>query len=175
LSIAFGKLYIADTNNHSIRVADLKSRKVATIQFKNLEKLRPFKTLQAQFSGEIITLPAQVIAPGEALLTLQLELPEGCKLNPLAPSVINLTSSDEQIIRLKQPQQQHFGNGIRPLAVPLQVREGEAYLNINLLVYYCQSAIESLCYFKEAQLNVPVKVAQGAGTNSLTASYKVTL
>lgn len=36
LSIANGKLYIADTNNHSIRVADLNSGEVSTLQIKSV-------------------------------------------------------------------------------------------------------------------------------------------
>ena len=41
VSVAFGKLYIADTNNHAIRVADLKTKKVETLEIKGLESLRP--------------------------------------------------------------------------------------------------------------------------------------
>lgn len=36
LSVADGKLYIADTNNHAIRVADLKSQEVTTLELKGI-------------------------------------------------------------------------------------------------------------------------------------------
>ncbi len=36
VSVANGKLYIADTNNHRIRVADLDSRSVETLELKGL-------------------------------------------------------------------------------------------------------------------------------------------
>ena len=36
ISIADGKLYIADTNNHAIRVADLESGEVRTLELKGI-------------------------------------------------------------------------------------------------------------------------------------------
>jgi hypothetical protein len=36
VSIAGGKLYIADTNNHAIRVADLNTLEVSTLELKGL-------------------------------------------------------------------------------------------------------------------------------------------
>lgn len=41
LSIAGGKLYVADTNNHLIRVVDLKTKRVTTLEVKGLERARP--------------------------------------------------------------------------------------------------------------------------------------
>ena len=37
ISIADGKLYIADTNNHAVRVADLESLEVTTLELRGLE------------------------------------------------------------------------------------------------------------------------------------------
>ena len=36
LSVAYGKLYIADTNNHAIRVADLETQEVSTLEIEGL-------------------------------------------------------------------------------------------------------------------------------------------
>ena len=54
-------MYIADTNNHVIRIADLQSKKVETLAFQKLEKLRPRRPGRERFSGETLALPAQVI------------------------------------------------------------------------------------------------------------------
>jgi thiol-disulfide isomerase/thioredoxin len=173
VSIAFGKIYIADTNNHSIRWADLKTRKVETIQFKNLEKLRPRSVKQDKFTGEMIELPLQTLAQGSATLTLQLELPAGYKLNGLAPSTVVVASSEQQIASLNNGVQQVFSHPKFPLAVPLKVREGETSLRVNLVIYYCEAAKESLCYFKEVRLHLPIKVTKGAGSNKIAASYRL--
>jgi len=43
LSIAFGKLYVADTNAHRIRVVDLKTSKVSTLELKGVKPPPPQK------------------------------------------------------------------------------------------------------------------------------------
>jgi thiol-disulfide isomerase/thioredoxin len=169
LSIAFGKLYVADTNNHAIRVVDLKTKRTETLQMKGIDKLLPRAKVK-EFAGEIVEIPAQEIEPGEATLTLNLELPKGYKLNTLAPSALKLTTSDKSLsINTESP----LRNPKFPLSVPIKVSEGEATVNADFVIYYCESEKESLCYFKEAVIRVPVIVKKGAGRRALTATYKL--
>jgi thiol-disulfide isomerase/thioredoxin len=171
VSVAFGKLYIADTNNHLIRVADLKTRRVETLRIDRLEKLRPRKA--RKFLGETIELGQQSIEPGDGSITLQLELPAGYKLNKLAPTSVTITTSSGQVVSLASGAAQSFANPNFPLIVPIAAREGETSIELGLVVYYCESAKDSLCYFKEARLSLPVKVSKGAGNNKLRAEYKL--
>ncbi len=46
LSIANGKLYVADTNNHAIRVVDLKTRQAVTLNIKGLQPPAPIAPIQ---------------------------------------------------------------------------------------------------------------------------------
>ena len=172
VSVAFGKLYVADTNNHLIRVADLKTRRVETLQIKGLEKLRPRKS--KQFAGETVELAAQSIEPGDATLTLQLELPAGYKLNAQAPSAL-IVASQSQVVNLTDGAERTFSKPTFPIAVPIKVSEGEAVVRADFVVYFCEAAKESLCYFKEARLSIPVKVKKDAGGHKLTATYKLRL
>ena len=173
VSVAFGKLYIADTNNHLIRVADLKARRLETLQLKGLEKLRPRKS--KQFLGEVIELPSQSIEPGAGTLTLQLELPAGYKLNPLAPSALTITTSQNQVVAFSAGAEQTFRNPHFPVEVPIKVGEGDSSITADFVVYYCEAAKESLCYFKEARVTIPVKVTPGSGNHRLSAPYKLRL
>lgn len=168
VSVAFGKLYIADTNNHLIRVADLKTRRVETLQIKGLDRLRPRRA--RQYAGESVDLPAQVIEPGDATLTVQLELPAGFKLNEQAPSALSVSSSEPAILSIEA--QQPFRNPRFPVAVPIKVSEGDAIITAELVLYYCESAREALCYFKEARLTIPVKARRGAGTRKISVAYQ---
>ncbi|HXG92125.1 MAG TPA: thioredoxin-like domain-containing protein [Blastocatellia bacterium] len=172
VSIAFGKLYVADTNNHAIRVVDLKSKRVETLQFKNMEKLRPPMRAR-QFAGEVIELPAQTIEPGDATITLQLELPAGYKLNAQAPSAVAVTTTQKEVAAING--QPSFRNPQFPLSVPVKVAEGQTTVNVEFTVYYCESAKESLCYFKEARVIAPIVVKRGAGAHKIAATYKLTL
>jgi thiol-disulfide isomerase/thioredoxin/sugar lactone lactonase YvrE len=173
VSVAFGKLYIADTNNHLIRVADLKSKRLETLQIKGLEKLRPRKA--KQFTGDAIDLAAQSIEPGDATLTLQLALPAGYKVNAQAPSALTVTAPQNPVVTLTGGAEQTFSNPNFPISIPIRVSEGEATINAEFIVYFCEDAKESLCYFKEARLSIPVIVKKRAGTHKLTAAYNLRL
>ncbi|HWO01263.1 MAG TPA: thioredoxin-like domain-containing protein [Blastocatellia bacterium] len=173
VSIALGKLYVADTNNHAIRVVDLKTRRTTTLQIKGLDKLRPRATSK-QFTGETVELPVQTVEPGDATITLILELPKGYKLNALAPSSVGLTASSG-VIGFAGGEGPAFRNPKFPLEVPLKLNEGDAILRADFVLYYCESERETLCYFKEAVVVIPVKVKRGAGSRSLSAKYRLQL
>lgn len=174
LSIAFGKIYIADTNNSAIRVADLKTRQVETVQFKNIEKLRP-RARMAKFIGEIIELSAQSIEPGNATLAVSLELPKGYKLNSIAPTAIKAVSAEQRTVGFASGAESIIRNPQFPVSVPIKVNAGETKVTVDFAIYYCETGKESLCFIKEARLVIPVKAQKGAGNNKLTADYKLAL
>lgn len=171
VSIAFDKLYIADTNNHLIRVADLKTRRVETLQIKDLEKLRPRKS--RQFAGQTLDLPAQSIEPGSSNLTVQLELPAGYKLNSEAPTAMTIATSKADVLSFNGSESKTFASPNFPLTIPLTIAEGDATATIDFVVYYCESVKESLCFFKEARLRIPVSAKKGSGNRALSATYKL--
>src|SRR6185503_6233249 len=88
LSVANGKLYVADTNNHAIRAIDLKTRETKTLR---INGLTPPQAPEVSGNGsapnaEEIKLTAQKIrARGEGTLVINVALPAGYHLNPAAP------------------------------------------------------------------------------------------
>ncbi|MFQ3609982.1 MAG: thioredoxin-like domain-containing protein, partial [Fimbriimonadales bacterium] len=86
LTYANGKLYIADTNNHLIRVADLKTRRVETLLIKGLETLKP----PAPAPVSLVERPEIELGGTTPTLTLQIQLPEGYKLNAQARSQVRI-------------------------------------------------------------------------------------
>src|SRR6185369_7553269 len=132
VSVAFDRLYIADTNNHSIRVADLKTRRVETLQIKGLEKLKKLKRQSSNgFAGEVIEIPSQTIEPGDATLTLRLELPSGYKLNVEAPSALTIVTEQTGAVLLagnptsgaESKMDQVIRNPKFPVGVPIKAAE----------------------------------------------------
>ena len=87
-----GKLYLADGNNHQIRVLDLASKKVSTLMLTNLEMLTE-GTSSEEFSGRLVELPEMEIGVGSGKLTIDLNLPDGYKLNEAAPTLLEWRSS----------------------------------------------------------------------------------
>lgn len=164
LSVANGKLYIADTNNHTIRIADLASRRVDTLAIRGLEKLQPSRTLLRPHE---IAVEAQTVQPGKVELVLNLVLPEGYKLNPLAPSRLTISVTPASSVSGLPDK----GTTIRslPIRIPLQVeKDGEARVSVDL--YYCESGKEALCYVRQLQWRIPLKV-QAGGTTQIEVAY----
>src|SRR6266516_4410219 len=89
LSVAGDKLYVADTNNHAIRVVDLKTKETKTLQIRGLQP--PASNQAAATSVDIapnaeeIKLAAQTIKQVDVALLMNVELPPGYHLNPSAP------------------------------------------------------------------------------------------
>src|ERR1041384_3174616 len=89
VGLANNNLYVADTNNHAIRVIDLKTKRATTLKLDRL--MPPAKNLQAleNASGpnaEEIKVPSQHLRAGaDGALQIDVELPAGYHLNPPPP------------------------------------------------------------------------------------------
>lgn len=167
LSWAGDKLYIADTNNNLIRVWDATSGQVSTLALSGLEKMHPMK--MADFKGEKVILDGQTVKPGERTLQVDLRFPEGVGLNPQAPSRWEAASSDGTAVK---PESLSGYVGGNMLSVPLRLADGKAALSLTLHLYYCSHGKESLCYFKEVRLELPLTV-QAGGAELAPVSYQV--
>lgn len=166
LSIAHGKLYIADTNNHLIRVADLKTKQVSTLQIKGMEKLVP-KIVRAQVP--VMTLPVQSMEPGAGVLNIQLTLPAGYQLNPNAPTRVQVTAGPGA--KIDEKPELILENPKFPLTAGLQWSGEKPALQVLLTIYYCREGHEGLCFVKEVRLEQPVELRSGSGKRELTIAY----
>jgi DNA-binding beta-propeller fold protein YncE len=173
VSIANGTLYIADTNNHVIRVADLKTRRVETLQLKNAERLWPETGSDSAEQARV--LPEQTVKPGKATLTIALDLPRGHKVSPDAPSFVTVTSSDGGTLALGAKGEQTFKMPRFPVVVPLRASEGRDSVRIRCAIYYCTKRNEGLCYFDGADIVLPVVARNDADGRDLQVPLKLTL
>ena len=98
LDYANGKLYVADTNNHAVRVIDLETNIVSTVAFPNPEALQMEGRITVaggnQAQAMRITLDAQTVAPGAGEIVLRIALPDGYKINEQAPSQVQWNSAN---------------------------------------------------------------------------------
>lgn len=152
ITYANGKLYIADTNNHLIRVADLKTRRVETLRLKGLDQLKP-PALYAQPIEQ--KREPLLIASQKGTLVLRLNLPQGHKLNPDARSIARI-EAEGATIDGKTQTEIPLTNPTTPISLTLEKQQ--AILKIRLLLYYCRADQEALCYFKELYLHQPIRV-----------------
>ncbi|HEX8475965.1 MAG TPA: thioredoxin-like domain-containing protein [Pyrinomonadaceae bacterium] len=95
LSAADGKLYVADTNNHAVRVVDLKTGQTSTLMLRGLQPpatntastttLTDADNTTAPNTEETRLAPQRLRANATATLNVDVALPDGYHLNPSAP------------------------------------------------------------------------------------------
>ena len=169
LDYANGKLYIADTNNNAIRVVDLETDEVSTIVFPNPELLqiadRPIVVAGNAAAGLEVTLPEQQLSAGEGEIELNIVLPEGYKLNDLAPFSSDwLITSGNALAITEENRHQSMIEPELPVRVPITLSEGSATLHGDLTIYYCEAVDVNLCFIERVRINAPVVAGEGDST-----------
>lgn len=174
ISYADGKLYVADTNNHSIRVIDLASETVSTVNFPNVALLITREVAVVggnQTLGERVSLPEQSVQAGEGVLDLTLTLPEGYKINPLIQSFVTVRAQGEAVT----PAEAQATLTETTLALPLTFSTGEGTLTLEVTAYYCEAQEERVCLIEDVVISVPVRVQEVGDSTSLTIARTVQL
>ena len=168
LVFAGGKFYITDTNNHLIRVYEIASRQVSTLQLKNVGKLMATEKKKGEFKGELVQVAEQEVGTGDGTIDVTIKIPDGYKLNAEAPFYIGYASADSGVVRLiPKVHEQNIQNPKFPVSIPATFGLGKTNVDVNLVVYYCAEGKESLCLIKQLRLAVPVQVGQSIGAKAV--------
>ena len=182
LSVANGKLYIADTNNHAVRVVDVKTKRTSTLNIKGLQPpasgaVATLTEGESSPNAEEIKLAPQVLGAGsDAELIAQVELPPGYHLNPAAPQRYRLSveSGPRQLGLLFETELGAIGHdkvvsrSLKNLQLPLRIpirsfETGKAELRLQLTLFYCREDNTGTCRIKTLVWQVPVEVTNTAG------------
>jgi DNA-binding beta-propeller fold protein YncE len=182
LSVANGKLYIADTNNHAVRVVDVKTKRTATLNIKGLQPpasgaVATLTEAESSPNAEEIKLAPQILGAGsDAELIAQVELPSGYHLNPAAPQRyrISVESGPQQLGLLSETEPGAIGHdkvvsrSLKNLQLPLRIpirsfETGKAELRLQLTLFYCREDNTGTCRIKTLVWQVPVEVTNSAG------------
>jgi len=167
LALANGNLYVADTNNHAIRVIDLKTKRATTLKISGLTP--PAKNMQAleTASGpnaEEIKVPSQRLRAGaNGTLQIDVELPAGYHLNPLAPQRYKV-SSDGKSIAIDEKVASRAAKDLKlPLRIPLNATAaGPTNLRAQITLFYCREDNTGTCRIRTLVWQVPVEVTNDA-------------
>lgn len=154
------KLYIADTNNHHIRILDMKTGKVSSLEFKNKELLNPKK--KSVFRGRIVEWPKQNIHSGKGKIILDIRLPKNYKLTQDAPLSIEWTTQNDKVIKFTSSPEDFASKNLSfPLEIPVEAQPGQTEISLDAAVYYCQEN-SSICLFDYLRIKVPIHVMDNA-------------
>jgi DNA-binding beta-propeller fold protein YncE len=163
LALANGNLYVADTNNHAIRVIDLKTKRTSTLRINGLTP--PTRNMQAleNASGpnaEEIKVPAQKLRAGATSeLQISVELPAGYHLNPLAPQRYKV-SVDGKNLAVDEKVAAKAAKDLKlPILVPITPGPpGSTNLRAQVTLFYCREDNTGTCRIKTLVWQVPVEV-----------------
>jgi hypothetical protein len=153
LRVHRGRLYIADTNNHQVRVADLTSWQMHTFRMRGLERLPAGEAAQVE---ETVLSPVSA-ASGTLRLKLEVQMPAGYVRNPDAPLMVRTGGS--------QPAVYSFAPAEEILIVEqLQTTRD---LSLEVVIYYCQEEKHQVCLIHHGRLRVPLVAAPGGPTEAV--------
>lgn len=159
LSIADGKLFVADTNNHAIRVVDLKTKETSTLKIEGLTSPVEIKDEVEGFSPntkEIKLDVQEVAANAETSLVFNIKLPEGFHLNLNAPQRYEMSVASGKNVKVATSKQKFTK---LPLNVPFQTtKAGTAVLQAKMSVYYCREDNTGTCQIKTLVWKIPLNV-----------------
>ena len=180
LAVAGNKLYVADTNNHAIRVVDLKTKETKTLPIKGL---LPPASNQATANGdaapneEEIKLAPQKIRTGEGAVVINVELPAGYHLNPSAPQRYKVsTESGAQTLVIDQQNASRTAKGLQlPIRIPFRaVSASVAEVRASFTFVYCREDNTGTCRIKTLVWRAPVEfVADPAAPAEIKLTTRV--
>ena len=175
LALANHKLYIADTNNHAIRVVDLKTKRASTLKLNGLtppaQNMQALETATGPNAEEIKTVGQKLRAGADAFLQIEVELPAGYHLNPLAPQRYKI-SVEGKSLTVDEKQASRTSKELKlPLRVPVNAASaGPSTVRAQVTLFYCREDNTGTCRIKTLVWQVPVEV-----TNDASAPAEVKL
>ena len=170
-----GKLFIADTNNHRLCVADLKT---GTVDVLEIAGLKPPKKSSDNAVADVADGPVTVVkqqtvkSGGKLTLAFFVKMPEDYKLNASFPHRYRLSTTDTQSFLDKRhlrgkPQVAPDGKSLLA-EVPLAKAEGSATFHLSLTFGYCREGKGGLCKLRTVRWKLPLKVDDKLGRTRLT-------
>jgi len=184
LSVANGKLYVADTNNHAVRVVDIATKRTTTLVMRGLKpparpEMKPDEYMADVSAGpnaSELSAPEQRLAVGDGgALVFDVELPAGHHLNAAAPNRYKiLTEYGRDYITYGAPagatpaHPVGFSDTSKDVRLPLRVEargleRGRVGLRAELTLYYCREDDTGVCRVKTLVWRVPVEVTDEPG------------
>jgi thiol-disulfide isomerase/thioredoxin len=178
VSATTDQLFVADTNNHKVKVVDLKSQKVKTLALEGLSAPNLAPRPPSFPNAKVIDVATSKVSPGQSFaLDITVVLPKGYKLNEEVPLTYLLETPSKRGLlgpealpegqKIKPPPKPNFTVTV-PLAKPSAA--GEKFdLRLSLQTFVC-SETSSLCAIKCYVWNVPVAFSDESAGGSISLS-----
>ncbi len=160
LDLVDGVLYVADTNNHAIRMIDLESGATSTLVLSGIEAFMP---VADGYQGTVLALEPVMVNDGAGTLLIDIRTPEGYKFNDLAPTSI-VWSVEGDIAKIPVEANVTTPDPTFPMQFSVDFEEGSGVIVADLNLYYCESETQALCLFEQVRLRLPLEVGGEHGS-----------
>ena len=175
LAIGNGQLFIADTNNHRICVADLQNGSLKELQIEGLTPPSPPSAKPViDTTGATQVEPQAIRATSELMVSVKLNIPEGYKRNELAPVTWRIFASEDQtqIVAeaLNVRDEAVVADNVATFAIPLTQQAGETVITLQMSYGYC-STDSSLCRLASQTWLIPIQIADENEGSDLNLSF----
>lgn len=176
MTISGDTLYVADTNNHRLITIDMKTQKASNFEIVGLSE--PTRSVRISVGdkpdkAQLLQVTPQKIAAGETVtLAVDLQIPDGYKLNDLAPLRAKILANGKQPLIAEE----HLGKSIKGkvdgetavFAIPLAASEGSAQLQLSVTYSFCRGGVGGLCKLHTSRWLLPIAITtDGAATINL--------
>ncbi|KAF3704389.1 NHL repeat-containing protein 2 [Channa argus] len=176
-------LYVADTNNHQVKVLDLVSKTVSLFPISMcctdsvpVKISGPAKAPTLPKSAAKKEMPPVAVSAGQSLImSLTLSLPEGTKLTEEAPSCWALTAEGNEWLLDNQVITGDILNLSKPLSIstklPTNMKDSSSNpsLSLSVWVYYCKEA-GNTCMMKAASFTQPLQISATPNEEEVTVA-----
>jgi len=179
LTVANDQLFIADTNNHAIRVVDLKTKQTRTLMINGLmppvQNTETTATDSVPNAEQIKVVAQQLKAGSNGTLVINVELPAGYHLNPAAPQRYKVSVDNGNTVSIDEKNAAKSSKDLKlPLRIPFSaVSPGTTKVKAQATLFYCREDNTGTCRIKTLVWEVPVEVSDTSTATEITLSGKL--
>ncbi len=158
LAVAGGKLFVADNNNQQVRVVDMATQKVSSLQITNLGTIA--RQTMANFDGKEVKLPPAKLKSGSGKISIALIMPDGYRMLEQGTFFVNFRSSDTKVVSFAvTPKEIVFNQATGEFEIPVNGVVGTADVTIEIVVYMKKEGLAA-CYYDMIRAHVPVTIEE---------------
>jgi len=168
LSAYDGRLFVADTDNHHIRVVDLRTHEIKSMTIQDSAATKPVSVTHLQslpVSSNVQEKPQNVSSSG-FILHVGIHIPKTQEFTPAAPFQYLLLGSEEAFDLPGLNQIQSPSKAMRSFEVPVKVKvaEGRYPLRLQLQYFYCDKAPSGTCKMRTVEHVIPIDIHRSGQT-----------
>ncbi len=171
LSVDGNVLWVADTNNHAIRLIELTTGISSTVVLSGLDAFLAVPGTE-DFRGMVITLATVPSGAATADLVLDVGIPDGYKVNDEASSSLFL-ADDGGVASFPDGDRIDLTGTTFPVVIPLELYEGLGMVTADLALVWCREDAEGLCFFDQTRFEIPLNVSASGPSASIRLSLEL--